>query len=195
MFKNNIYGLIGETGVGKTTLVNIITGLLKPTQGVIKYNDKNISAQTDKKISYVSQNTALQNSSIKNNIAFGCDEKEIKIEKINLCLEQAQLKKLIDSLPKGIDTKISELGANFSGGQTQRLSIARALYADSNLIIFDEPTSSLDEITKKEILNMISKLKRNRLIIMITHSKLELKICDKIFNIKNQGLTEFINES
>tara|TARA_B100000767_G_C19768729_1_gene538873 strand:- start:295 stop:2031 length:1737 start_codon:yes stop_codon:yes gene_type:complete len=192
--KGNIYGLVGETGSGKTTILNIITGLIKPLGGTVKYNNLEIDDSVDRKISYVSQSTYLQNSTIKNNIAFGCHENEIDINKINSCLESAKLGLLIKNLPDGIETKISELGANFSGGQIQRLSIARALYADSNLIIFDEPTSSLDEKTKNEILNMISGLKKNRIVIMITHSKVDLNICDKILEIKNQSIVELKND-
>ena len=192
--KGNIYGLVGETGSGKTTILNIITGLIKPLGGTVKYNNLEIDDRVDRKISYVSQSTYLQNSTIKNNIAFGCHENEIDINKINSCLKSAKLEQLIKKLPDGIETKISELGANFSGGQIQRLSIARALYADSNLIIFDEPTSSLDESTKNEILNTISKLRKNRIVIMITHSKMDLNICDKILEIKNQSIVELKND-
>ena len=192
--KGNIYGLVGETGSGKTTILNIITGLIKPLGGTVKYNNLEIDDRVDRKISYVSQSTYLQNSTIKNNIAFGCHENEIDINKINSCLESAKLEQLIKNLPDGIETKISELGANLSGGQIQRLSIARALYADSNLIIFDEPTSSLDESTKNEILNTISKLRKNRIVIMITHSKTDLNICDKILEIKNRSIVELKND-
>ena len=192
--KGNIYGLVGETGSGKTTLLNIITGLIKPVYGTVKYNNLEIEEKVNKKISYVSQSTYLQNSTIKNNIAFGCHDNEIDIKKINMCLESAKLGQLISNLPNGIETKISELGANFSGGQIQRLSIARALYADSNLIIFDEPTSSLDESTKKEILKMIFNLKENRIIIMITHLKEDLDICNKIFQIESREIKELKND-
>ena len=131
---------------------------------------------------------------MKNNIAFGCDQKDIDKKKIENCLEKAKLKKLVDSLPEGIETNITELGANFSGGQIQRLSIARALYTDSNLIIFDEPTSSLDNFTKKEILETIHKLKRNRIVIMITHTQDDLYICDEILNIQNKQIHSKVNE-
>ena len=194
LLKGKIYGVTGETGSGKTTLLNIITGLLKPSSGYVKYNNNIINDQTDKKIAYVSQSTYLQNSSLKNNIAFGCDQKDIDKKKIENCLEKAKLIKLVDSLPEGIETNITELGANFSGGQIQRLSIARALYTDSNLIIFDEPTSSLDNLTKKEILETIHKLKRNRIVIMITHTQDDLYICDEILNIQNKQIHSKVNE-
>ena len=168
--------------------MNIITGLIQPIEGLVEFSGIDINKIKNKKISYVSQNTYLQNSSIKKNIAFGCEDNEIDLDKIYLSLKSTKLEKLIKNLPEGIETNISELGANFSGGQVQRFSIARALYADSNLIIFDEPTSSLDEITKKEILEMIYNLKKNRIVIIITHSKKDLDICDEIFEIKNSNI-------
>ena len=188
--KNKIYGLIGETGSGKTTLLNIIVGLLKVTDGTVKYNGELINKNVDKKIAYVSQNTYLQNSSIKKNIAFGFDDSEVDLVKIKKCLKLAKLEKMIEQLPLGLETNISELGANFSGGQIQRLSIARSLYAESDLIIFDEPTASLDVKIKKDILDTISNLRENRIIIMITHSKDDLSISDKIFKIENKKILE-----
>ena len=188
--KNKIYGLVGETGSGKTTLLNIVVGLLKVTDGTVKYNGELINKNVDKKIAYVSQNTYLQNSSIKKNIAFGCDDFEIDLVKIKECIKLAKLEQMIEQLPLGLETNISELGANFSGGQIQRLSIARSLYAESDLIIFDEPTVSLDVKIKKDILDTISNLRENRIIIMITHSKDDLSICDTIFKIENKKILE-----
>ena len=95
---------------------------------------------------------------------------------------------MIKNLPKGLETNISELGSNFSGGQIQRLSIARALYSNSNFIIFDEPTSSLDENTSNEILKMIYSLKENKIILLISHTKKDLEICDVIFKISDNNL-------
>ena len=130
----------------------------------------------------------MQNSTIKNNIAFGCKSTEIDPNKIDQVIIKSKLQSLIKSLPKGLETHITELGANFSGGQIQRLSIARALYADSELIIFDEPTSSLDLKTKNEILHMISELRENRIIILISHTNDDLSICDKILKIENKNV-------
>lgn len=185
--KNNIYGLVGETGSGKTTLLNIITGLIKPHQGYVKYDGYDVT-QIKKNISYVSQSTQLMNTSIRMNICFGCELHEINENKLKKCIKLSKLDNMIDKLPKGLDTKISELGANFSGGQIQRLSIARALYSDSNFIIFDEPTSSLDESTSEEILKMISSLRENRIILLISHTKKDLAICNEIYKIENTNL-------
>ncbi len=188
--KDKIYGIVGETGSGKTSLVNLITGLLKPTSGEVTHNNNKIDETSNKKIGYVSQNTYLQTSSIKNNIAFGCEDHEIDDSKINECLKLVKLDKLINELPLKTETKVSELGANFSGGQIQRLSIARSLYIESDLIIFDEPTSSLDQDTKNEILKMIFTLKKNRIIFMISHTDIDLKICDEVLKVKDNRVTK-----
>tara|TARA_A100001015_G_scaffold289869_1_gene362236 strand:- start:129 stop:1877 length:1749 start_codon:yes stop_codon:yes gene_type:complete len=185
--KNNIYGLVGETGSGKTTLLNIISGLIKPKKGSIKYDGFDVN-KVNKNISYVSQNTYLLNTSIKMNICFGCEPNEINENKLNNCIKLSKLDKMIKNLPKGLETNISELGSNFSGGQIQRLSIARALYSNSNFIIFDEPTSSLDENTSNEILKMIYSLKENKIILLISHTKKDLEICDVIFKIADNNL-------
>lgn len=185
--KNNIYGLVGETGSGKTTLLNIISGLIKPKKGSIKYDGFDVN-KVNKNISYVSQNTYLLNTSIKMNICFGCEPNEINENKLNNCIKLSKLDKMIKNLPKGLETNISELGSNFSGGQIQRLSIARALYSNSNFIIFDEPTSSLDENTSNEILKMIYSLKENKIILIISHTKKDLEICDVIFKIADNNL-------
>ena len=187
MKKNNIYGLAGETGSGKTTLLNIISGLIKPEKGSIKYDGFDVN-KVNKNISYVSQNTYLLNTSIKMNICFGCEPDEINENKLNNCIKLSKLDKMIKNLPKGLETNISELGSNFSGGQIQRLSIARALYSNSNFIIFDEPTSSLDENISNEILKMISSLRENKIILIISHTKKDLKICDVIFKIEDNNL-------
>ena len=185
--KNNIYGLVGETGSGKTTLLNIISGLIRPKKGSIKYDGFDVN-KVNKNISYVSQNTYLLNTSIKMNICFGCEPNEINENKLNNCIKLSKLDKMIKNLPKGLETNISELGSNFSGGQIQRLSIARALYSNSNFIIFDEPTSSLDENTSNEILKMIYSLKENKIILLISHTKKDLEICDVIFKISDNNL-------
>ena len=171
-------------------------GLLKPTNGKIYYNDHSINNLGSKSnISYLSQNIVLLNNTIKNNIAFATEESEINIQKINYAIKNSEMDSFVKNLPKKEDTIIAESGGNFSGGQIQRIGIARALYNDSELIIFDEPTSALDLINSSKIMKLIQSIKKNRIIFVISHKSNELQFCDKIFNIKNQGLTEFINES
>lgn len=181
--KNFIYGFSGQSGSGKTTLVNIICGLLDPSTGELFYNNnKNSKKFKIDKVSYVSQSSYLQNCSLKENIAFGVEKEKINLNKINKIIEDLNLKDLVEKLPNKLDSKVTELGANFSGGQIQRISIARALYFDTNLLILDEPSSSLDKINKESIIELIKSLKQNRIIILVSHDIEDLKICDEIIN-------------
>lgn len=188
MTKNNIYGIFGPSGSGKTTLLNLMNGLIKPSYGSIKYNNINLEELNFSKIGYVTQSSFFQNDTIKKNIAFGILEKDIDENKIYSSLEAVNLLNLINNLENGVNSLISELGSNFSGGQLQRLSIARAIYSNSDLIIFDEPTSSLDEKNKEKILDLIKSLKKNRIIIIITHTKSDIKICDRVFKINKKNI-------
>ncbi len=186
--KNNIYGIIGPSGSGKTTLLNIITGLINPTKGIVRYNELNIKNGYTAKIGYVSQSSILLNSPIKNNIAFGCDDKDIDEDKLINSLKNAQIFNEIKNLKKGYDTIVSELGGNFSLGQIQRISIARLLYNESNILIFDEPTSSLDEENSKNILNTISKLREKGVVFIVSHNKDDMQICDEVYRINEKKI-------
>ena len=190
LVKNNVYGIFGPSGSGKTTLLNIICGLIKPEQGKVLYNEKEIINKKFTNIAYVSQSSYFQKDTIKNNIAFAEKDDEINEEKIYKSLQAVDLHNLVNKLKNKIETYISELGTNFSGGQLQRLSIARAIYADTDVIIFDEPTSFLDNYTKNIVLKKISELKTNRIIIIISHIEEDMKICSKVFKIVNKKILE-----
>jgi len=183
--KNILYGISGESGAGKSTLVNILVGLLEPTEGHRTINNIHSKECFIPGISYVSQKNYLQNLSLKNNIAFGLDNNLIDKDKINECIKLSKLDSFVNTLPDGIETQISEFGDNLSAGQIQRISIARSLYFNSGLVILDEPTSSLDLQNKLDIQEMIKKIKKDRIVVMISHDKEELKICDKIFKVAN----------
>ena len=186
--KNNLYGISGVSGAGKSTLVNVIVGLLEPTEGQRFINNLNSDNCFIPRISYVSQKNYLQNSSLKNNIAYGIDENLIDKNKVYECIKLCKLENLVNNLDKGIETQVSEFGDNLSVGQIQRISIARSLYFDSALVILDEPTSSLDLKNKLDIQEMIKTIKNNRIIIMISHDKNELNICDRIVKVENNSI-------
>ena len=188
--KDKIYGFIGATGSGKTTLTDLIMGLQKIDKGQIILND-NINLfeykfSWQKLISYVPQKIFLQDDTIKNNIAFGEFEDEINEENFLSSIKSAQLEKFISNLEDGCDTKIGEAGSKLSGGQIQRMGIARALYVDPKILIFDEITSSIDVDTERQILEVVKKLKKNKTIILITHKPSTLEICDEVYEVKNQ---------
>tara|TARA_B100001250_G_C19816734_1_gene798814 strand:- start:3268 stop:5025 length:1758 start_codon:yes stop_codon:yes gene_type:complete len=190
--KGEIIGIVGKSGSGKTTLMNLLLGLLEPTNGKISVNNIDLKyclESWQKKIGYVSQSVYLLDESIKNNISYFSSEFEMnenaKIKKIYKVIEDSQLSKFIKGLPDGIDTIIGENGVRISGGQKQRIGIARALYSDVSLIFFDESTSSLDSETESLLLNEISKLKRDKTIILISHKESTLKFCDKVIFISD----------
>ena len=167
---------------------------MKTSNGKISVDNRELIDQElllENSTSYVPQNIFLINESIKKNIAFGIPENKIDIERVIESINQAQLKTFVETLPKGIETKIGERGSLISGGQIQRIGIARALYRKPDLIIFDEATSALDNKTEKEIMETIKKISNTKTVILITHKNEILNFCNKIFRISNGKLEDF----
>ncbi len=186
--KGKITGIKGTTGSGKTTMVNLILGLVSPTNGSIFIDNNNFK---DTKISsihsligYVPQNIYLMDASIKDNISFFSDE--ISSESIEDSIDKANLRKFVDQSIHGLATNIGEKNSKISGGQAQRIGIARALAKKPRILILDEATNALDIRTENEILNGISNLKGELTIIIISHDENSLKICDKIIDLDNR---------
>tara|TARA_B100001057_G_scaffold499186_1_gene608900 strand:- start:9769 stop:11517 length:1749 start_codon:yes stop_codon:yes gene_type:complete len=195
--RGEFIGIIGSSGSGKSTLVDLFMGLLTPSKGEIIYDKINIKEDIfswQKKIGYVPQNIFLIDDSIKNNIAFGIEANEIDESKLNNAIEKSQLKSFIDSLEIGYETKVGERGTQISGGQLQRIGIARALYNNPEILILDESTASLDTSTENGIMNSITKLKGDKTILMISHRFSSLKNCDKIYEIKEGKILSEINK-
>tara|TARA_B110000238_G_C16127533_1_gene439903 strand:- start:1226 stop:2959 length:1734 start_codon:yes stop_codon:yes gene_type:complete len=188
---NKIYGIVGKTGSGKTTLIDLISGFHKPSDGKILANDIDISnnlSKWRKNFAYVSQNIFLFDSSIEKNISLETDEKLIDKKVLNQALIDSQLSEFVNNLPNNSKTIVGQNGARLSGGQIQRIGIARAMYQQSKCVIFDESTNALDEVTEVEILKMIQKIKKDKLIIIISHNKSSLKICDEVITVKDGSL-------
>ena len=178
-------GIVGSSGSGKSTIINILVGLLFPTQGSLKIDDQQLRMENlrswQNKIGLVSQNIFLLDDTIKNNIAFGIEEDNIDLDNLNKAIKMAQLEDLIGSLKNGINTVVGERGSNLSGGQLQRVGIARALYNNPEIIVFDEATSNLDTISEKKIMVTINELARSKTIIMIAHRLSTVKNCQIIY--------------
>ncbi len=198
--KGEVVGIIGVTGSGKSTLIDVISGLVLHQSGQIIVDD--IIIDNAKKIrnwqnniGYVSQNTYLMNDTIKKNIAFGLNEEEIDDVLLNKAIKVSELNMFIDSLPNKADTQVGERGVSLSGGQLQRIGIARAIYKNSDFLIFDEITSSLDEKTEKKIIENIFKDKKDKTILIITHNSRLLKYCDNVYSIEGHKLVEINKES
>ncbi|MDB3874114.1 ABC transporter ATP-binding protein/permease [Flavobacteriaceae bacterium] len=184
--KNEIIGIIGKSGKGKTTLLDIISGLLKEFNGKIIIDDKELDLKSNywkPKVSYVSQSTFIFDDTIKNNICISSPDKELNRTLFETSIRMASLDDWINSLDLKEETVLSQDGVSISGGQKQRIGIARAIYNDSDLLLFDEPTSSLDSKTEKEIMNTIYGLKGNKTVIIVTHKTETLNKCDKIIEL------------
>ena len=188
--KNQTIGIVGRTGSGKTTLLDVFLGLLKPTAGKILVDKKDCTFELNqsgwhKKIGYISQNVTLIDDTIKNNIALGITEDQIDINTINDVIIKANLKEFIDSLTDGIETIVGEKGIKLSGGQIQRLGIARAIYTDPEILCLDEATSSLDYQTENEILKTMMTIKKNKTVIIIAHRLKTIENCEEIIELSN----------
>lgn len=194
---NSIVGIAGQSGSGKSTIANLILGLLEPTSGEIKIDGKVLDYRNmkswQKNIGYVPQSIFLCEGSLKENIAFGIDYKNIDNELVEKAVKLAELSSFINTLPEYLDTNLGERGVQLSGGQQQRVGIARALYHDPNILIFDEATSSLDENTEKNIMNAIDKFSGLKTIIIIAHRINTLKKCDNIFLIEQGRVVDEMN--
>ena len=187
--RNESIGISGESGSGKSTFINLITGLINCTSGDIeidqnKFNKIN-KKDFQKQIGYVPQQTFLLDETILNNIAFGINKGKYNEEKLNRILHIVELTKLIKSLDKGIETMVGERGAKLSGGQIQRIGIARALYIDPKILILDEATNALDIDTEKKILQNINLNYKDIVKIVIAHRGSSFQTCDKIYKINN----------
>ena len=186
--KGKFVGIVGPSGAGKTTFVDILLGLLPPKSGTITVdgNDiyKNISGWLDN-IAYVPQSIYLIDGSIKDNIAFGIAPEDVDDSRIQEVLKMAELYDFVQTLPEKENTNAGDRGAKLSGGQKQRIGIARALYHKPNVLILDEATSALDNETEKQITDTILKLKGKITIIAIAHRLSTLENCD--FKIKFDG--------
>lgn len=184
--KGESIGIIGASGSGKTTTVDILMGLLKPQSGRITIDGVDIFNDIKSwhsQLAYIPQNIFLMDSSIKDNILFGRHDED-EDERVQKALELAQMAEFVNKLPDGVDTLIGEQGVRLSGGQRQRIGIARALYADPELLFFDEATSALDNETEAAIMGSVDNLKGTKTIVIIAHRLTTIKNCDMVYEIK-----------
>jgi ABC-type multidrug transport system fused ATPase/permease subunit len=183
--KGETIGIMGSSGKGKSTLVNLILGLIKPVEGIIKINGISV---IDKKIDknlfgFVPQNIYLLDDTIKRNIAFGISDSKIDDMRIKKAMKVAQIDDFVFNMSEGVNSVVGNKGITLSGGQIQRIGIARAIYHNPKILILDESTSSLDINTENEFLDILQKLKKNITMIIISHKKSTLRFCNKIIHI------------
>ena len=182
-------GFIGVTGVGKSTLLDIIMGLLQPTEGVLAIDDATITSRNHRAwqahIAHVPQAIYLADSTIEANIAFGLPNDQIEAGRVRHAARQAQIADLIENWPKRYQTFVGERGIRLSGGQRQRIGIARALYKQADVIIFDEATSALDNETERAVMEAIESLSDDLTILIIAHRLTTLQNCNQIIELGN----------
>lgn len=196
--KGEVIGIAGETGAGKSTLMDMILGLHRPTEGKILVDGQyDINClQWHSMIGYVPQTIYLFNGTLRENILFGTSENEISDEQLQEIISQSQLGKMVSKLPDGLETQVGERGVRLSGGERQRIAVARALCRHPSVLVFDEATSALDNETEDRLIDMINNIVKGRTVITIAHRLTTLKNCDRIYVLKDgkiEKITDYKN--
>ena len=184
--ENSKVAFVGETGSGKSTIIKLISGLISPQNGVVEIDKKDLSTlKLDSyydHLSYLSQDSPIFDGTLKENIVF---DKEIDDEKIIEVLKLVELEKFYSKLKNGLQTELGERGILISGGERQRIALARLFFDDSKIIILDEATSAMDNITEEKVMKVITEKLSNKTFIIIAHRLNTIKNVDEIFVLKN----------
>jgi HlyD family secretion protein len=183
---HTMVGIMGPNGSGKTTLMDIIAGLLPPTSGEVQIDGVTISAASAAwlgKVAYVPQHPFVLDASVAENIAFGARRDAIDPKRLERAAELAHLEGLIADLPQRYDDRLGEGGIRLSGGQRQKIAIARALYRGASILLLDEATSALDSLAESEILDTLRELRRSCTIVLVSHRPSTIRACDMIVRL------------
>ena len=196
--KGKAIGFVGKSGSGKTTLINLLCGLIHPTSGEIKSDGINIQkniSRWQKKISLVPQENFLLDDTILNNITFLNDEKKIDEKKLQDAIHYSGTSEIIKKQDNGLDTIVGERGSFLSGGQIQRIALARLLYEDTEILILDEFTNSLDPESENYVLEKLDLLKKEKSknLFVISHKMKPLKLCDEIIVLEKGKIVKKYN--
>jgi len=194
--KGDKIGIYGKSGNGKSTFIDLLSSLLKPTKGKILIDGEEINDLNKlswrSKIGYVPQQVYILDDTLRNNIALGVEEKDIDDEKIREIIKKTNLDNLksLKNIDEILNIKISSRGLNISGGELQRIALARSLYIDTELLILDEATNALDEQNKRQLIDNIFELYKNKTIIFISHEEKIFKSCSRLFELENKKFIE-----
>lgn len=190
--------VIGPSGEGKTTLLDLILGLLHPQEGHIWYDDFDLAEGTDGQgacrgeigavVSYIPQTVFLNDETVRHNVAFTASEADWSEERVIQCLQCAQVWEDVQEMPEGLDTVIGRNGAAISGGQRQRIALARALYKESEILIMDEATAALDMETERAVIDSIRQMRGNKTLLMVTHHLSLANECERVYRLENRKL-------
>ena len=187
----SIIGITGKSGIGKSTLIDLFLGIIEPSDGNVEINGNNLKDKLyliKDYCSYIPQQLFIIDGDICENVALGVSKNQINKSKVLDSLKKANLSNFIESLPNGIETNIGENGIKISGGQRQRLGLARSFYFEKPVLIFDEATSALDQQNENEIMQNIGDLKGKKTIVIISHKKELLNFCNEIYEIDDQQI-------
>lgn len=190
IYRGQAVGFIGPSGTGKSTLLDLMLGLLPPDEGSVLVNGINATSSTDwmEMVGYLPQETFLIDADLRQNIIFELDPQKLDLQKYNSAVSKAKLDNFISSLESGSDTKVGERGAMISGGERQRIALARSFFADRQVLIFDEVTSALDKENESAIIMQLEELKQKNTIIIISHNRESLEFCDKVFQLDSGSI-------
>jgi ABC-type multidrug transport system fused ATPase/permease subunit len=186
-------GFVGGSGAGKTTLIDLVLGLLSPTSGAVRVDDADIRQNLrgwQDQIGYVPQSIYLTDDTIRCNIAFGVDPRQIDDHAVWRALRAAQLEEFVSALPDGLDTFVGERGVRISGGQRQRIGIARALYNDPDVLVLDEATSALDTATEQDVMGAVKALRGMKTILIVAHRISTVEHCDVVVRLERGSVVE-----
>lgn len=190
--RGSAVALVGPTGSGKTTLVDLLLGLFEPAEGTLLVDGIPILpdhvAEWQQNIGYIPQTIYLMDDSIRRNVAFGVPDAVIDEARLWQALRSAQLETFVRRAPEQLETKVGERGVRLSGGERQRIGIARALYANPDVLVMDEATSALDTGTEQEVIQAINRLRGEKTLVVIAHRLTTVKNCDAIYQMQNGEL-------
>lgn len=196
--KGQSVGIVGASGAGKTTMVDVLLGLLNPTAGIVHIDGYDIKSDMDSwlgQIGYIPQMIFLLDDTIRANVAFGVPVDQIDEDAVWSALEEAALADFVRELPEGLDTNVGERGVRLSGGQRQRIGIARALYEKPSILVLDEATSALDNDTEAAIMEAINHLRGTKTMIIIAHRLTTIQACDVVYKVEGGKIMMMNNQS
>jgi len=192
--KGEAIGLIGTSGSGKSTFVDVLLGLFEPSIGQINVDGKSIYRDLSgwrKIVGYVPQDVYLFDDTLERNIAYGIENSSIDQESLKRSLSQSQLGTFVESLKDGLQTIVGERGVRLSGGQIQRIGIARALYHDPEILILDEATSALDQETERGVMDSVRALKGSKTVVVVAHRLSTVEYCDRLYKFEGGKIIDF----
>lgn len=190
--KGEIVGIIGDSGSGKSTILKLLLRFYNSNEGFIKYNGIDINqintSSLLNNVTLVSQQTYLFDDTILNNLKIA--NKNASIDQIKQACKKASIDQFISSLKDGYNSRVGQLGDNISAGEKQRIGLARAFLSNANLILLDEPTSNVDSINEGIILNSIKQECKDKTVILVSHRKSTMAICNKIYKMEDGIISE-----